>query len=61
LGGFAIGAQVALLWQDNANPSYNLASIPRYDDHNQNGILIGSAIFAGLTSVTGRQTMLLGR
>jgi len=32
LGGFAIGAWVALLWQHNANPSYKLASIPRYDD-----------------------------
>jgi len=32
LGGFAIGARVALLWQDNTNPSYKLASIPRYDD-----------------------------
>jgi len=32
LGGFAIGALVALLWQHNANPSYKLASIPRYDD-----------------------------
>jgi len=32
LGGFAIGAQVALLWQHHANPSYKLASIPRYDD-----------------------------
>ena len=32
LGGFAIGARVALLWQHNANPSYTLASIPRYDD-----------------------------
>jgi len=30
--GFAIGAQVALLWQHNANPSYKLASILRYDD-----------------------------
>jgi len=28
---------------------------------NPNGILIGSAVFAGLTSVTDRQTMLLGR
>jgi len=28
LGGFAIGARVALLWQHNANPSYKLASIP---------------------------------
>jgi len=27
LGGFAIGAWVALLWQHNANPSYKLASI----------------------------------
>jgi len=32
LGGFAIGARVALLRQHNANPSYKLASIPRYDD-----------------------------
>ena len=32
LGGFAIGARVALLWQHDANPSYKLASIPRYDD-----------------------------
>jgi len=32
LGGFAIGARVALLWQHNANPSYKLALIPRYDD-----------------------------
>jgi len=32
LGGFAIGARVALLWQHNANLSYKLASIPRYDD-----------------------------
>ena len=32
LGGFAIGAQVALLWQYNANHSYKLASTPRYDD-----------------------------
>jgi len=32
LGGFAIGARVALLWQHNANPSYKVASIPRYDD-----------------------------
>jgi len=32
LGGFAIGALVTLLWQHNANLSYKLASIPRYDD-----------------------------
>jgi len=31
LGGFAIGARVALLWQHNANPTYKLASTPRYD------------------------------
>jgi len=31
-GGFAIGARVALLRQHNVNPSYKLASIPRYDD-----------------------------
>jgi len=27
LGGFAIGAQVALLWQHNANRSYELAFV----------------------------------
>ena len=32
LGEFAIGARVTLLWQHNANPSYKLASILRYDD-----------------------------
>ena len=32
MGGFAIGARVALLWQHNANPSYKLASISGYDD-----------------------------
>jgi len=32
LGGFAIGARIALLWQHNMNPSYKLASILRYDD-----------------------------
>jgi len=32
LGRFAIGARVALLWQHNANPSYKLASIPRYNN-----------------------------
>ena len=32
IGGFVIGARVALLWQHNAIPSYKLASIPRYDD-----------------------------
>jgi len=29
LGGFAIGARVALLWQHNANHSYKLVSISR--------------------------------
>jgi len=32
LGGFAKGARVELLWQRNANPSYELASTPRYDN-----------------------------
>jgi len=32
LGGFAIDARVALLWQHNANPTYKLASILQYDD-----------------------------
>jgi len=32
LGRFAIGARVALLSQNDANPSYKLASITRYDD-----------------------------
>jgi len=32
LGGFAIGARVALLWKHNANPSYKLASTSRYDN-----------------------------
>jgi len=32
LGGFAIGARVALLRQHNANPSYKLASIQQYYD-----------------------------
>jgi len=44
--GGAIGARVALLWQHNANPSYKLASIPRYDD------IVRTAGWAG--SVRGR-------
>jgi len=32
LGGFAISARFALLWQHNVNPSYKLASITRYDN-----------------------------
>jgi len=47
LGGFAIGAQVALLWQHNANPSYKLASIPRYDDIVRTAVWAGSAHAAG--------------
>jgi len=47
LGGFAIGARVALLWQHNANPSYKLASIPRYDDIVQKAGWAGSACAAG--------------
>jgi len=41
LGGFAIGAWIALLWQHNANPSYKLASITRYDQNSANGRLGG--------------------
>jgi len=48
LGGFAIGARVALLWQHNANPSYKLASIPRYDD------IVRTAGWAGSARVAGR-------
>ena len=47
LGGFAIGARVALLWQHNANPSYKLASIPRYDDIVRTAGWAGSARTAG--------------
>ena len=47
LGGFAIGARVALLWQHNANPSYKLVSIPRYDDIVRTVGWAGSARAAG--------------
>ena len=47
LGGFAIGARVALLLQHNANPSYKLASIPRYDDIVRTAGWAGSARAAG--------------
>ena len=43
LGRFAIGTRVALLWQHNANPSYKLASIPRYDDIVRTAVWAGSA------------------
>ena len=46
MGGFAIGARVALLWQGNANPSYKLASISRYDD------IVRTAGWAGSANVT---------
>jgi len=46
LGGFAIGARFALLWQHNANPSYKLASIPRYDDM-RTAVWVGSAHAGG--------------
>ena len=49
LGGFAIGARVALLWQHNANPSYKLASIPRYDD------IVRTAGWAGSARVADRR------
>jgi len=48
LGGFAIGARVALLWQHNANPSYKLAFIPRYD------VIVGTAGWAGSARAAGR-------
>ena len=44
LGGeFAIGARVALLRQPNANSSYKLLSIPRYDDIVRTASWAGSA------------------
>ena len=49
LGGFAIGARVALLWQRNAIPSYKLASIPRYDD------IVRTAGWAGSARAAGRR------
>ena len=49
LGGFAIGARDALLWQHNANPSYKLASIPRYDD------IVRTAGWAGFARAAGRR------
>jgi len=49
LGGIAIGARVALLWQHNANPSYKLASIPRYDD------IVLTAGWTGSARVAGRR------
>ena len=53
LGGFAIGARVALLWQHNANPSYKLASIPRYDDIVRTAGWAGSAQAAGWRATGG--------
>ena len=51
LGGFAIGARVALLWQHSANPSYKLASIPRYDDIH----VVRTAGWAGSARAAGRR------
>jgi len=45
LGGFA---RVALLWQHKANPSYKLASIPRYD------AIVRTAGWAGSVRAAGR-------
>jgi len=53
LGGFAIGARVALLWQHNANPIYKLASIPRYDDIVRMAGWTGSACVAGRRATGG--------
>jgi len=54
IGGFAIGALVALLRQHNANPSYKLASIPRYEDIVQTASWAGlRALLAGDWRVTG--------
>ena len=47
LGGFAIGALVELLWQHNANPSYKLASIPRYARRGVRALLAGDWLFSG--------------
>jgi len=49
LGGFAIGARVALLWQHNTKPSYNLASSPQYDD------IVRTAGWAGSVCVADRR------
>jgi len=56
LGGFAIGARVALLQQHNANPSYKLASIPRYDEcrYTANARRGLRALLTGDRRVTGR-------
>jgi len=49
MGGFAIGARVALLWQHNANPSYKVSWIPRYDD------IVRTAGWAGSARAAGRR------
>ena len=53
MGGFAIAARVALLWQHNANPSYKLASIPRYDDIVRTAGWAGSARAADWLATAG--------
>ena len=40
--------RIVLLWQHNANPSYKLASIPRYDD------IVLTAVWAGSARAAGR-------
>jgi len=58
LCGFAIGSRVALLWQHNANPSYKLASIPRYDDMVRANARRGlRALLAGNWPSTGRDVL----
>ena len=49
LDGFAIGPRAALLWQHNANPSYKLVPIPRYDD------IVRTAGWAGSARAAGRR------
>jgi len=71
LGGFAIGARVVLLWQHNANPSYKLASIPRYDNivRTLGGVCsraagrwpAGEGAFLKLHAVYGKWAWLTGR
>ena len=63
LGRFAIGAQVALLWQHNANYSYKLASISRYDDivRTLGGVCALLGAFSKLRTAHGKWAWLAGR
>jgi len=47
----SVHARVALLWQHNANPSYKLASMPRYNILRTLGVV--RALLAGDWRVTG--------